>query len=145
MAIKLDDLQTILIESGLSTEQRQNVIRTAKQFEDEAASEREVSPKTKSKLTVLIRGDESLADTIQQAWIVKTPDEQDDNSLLDRLKLAAVKHNEGLKKKKHLVELWRDVFFYIKRKTTKVPEINVDVKTKEPVRVVIIPNERVAE
>lgn len=145
MAIKIDDLQEVLIQNGIEPEKRSAIIKDLKEAELAEKEEAEKAPRQKSKYTILIRGDAELAKVVQQGWIVQTPEEQDDSTLVDRLKIATARHNQNLKKKKWNVELWRDVFAYIKSKTTKDPEVNVKIKTKEPVRIIVLETEKVIE
>lgn len=143
MSIKIEDLQTILIESSVSVEKRSEIIKNAEEFERIAKEENESAPRVKQKFTVIVRGDEDLAEKVQQAWIVRTPEDVDDNTVINRLTTAAVRHNENVKKARHKVSLWRDMFNYVKRRTTKEQDIQVDIKTKEPVRVLVLPTEEV--
>jgi hypothetical protein len=145
MAINIDDIQEVLIQNGIGPEKSSAIIKDIKEAADAEKEDKEKAPRQKSKFTVLVRGDAELAKVIQQAWIVQTPEEQDDSTLVDRLKIATAKHNNSLKKKKWAVELWRDVFAYIKSKTTKEQEVNVKIKTKEPVRVIVLETEKVIE
>lgn len=145
MAINIDDIQEVLIQNGIEPEKRSAIIKDIKDAVEAEKEEKEKAPRQKSKFTVLIRGDAELAKVVQQAWVVQTPDEQDDSTLVDRLKIATARHNGNLKKKKWAVELWRDVFAYIKSKTTKDPEVNVKIKTKEPARVIVLETEKVIE
>lgn len=143
MALTLDDLQEILIQSGFGTNDRAKAIQVAREYIEDIKEEKEKNPRSKKKFTVLVRGEEELAEKIQQAWIVQTEDEQDDNELIQRLTTAAARHNENQKRKKHIVELWRDVFAWVKSKTLKDNDIKVAVKTKEPVRVIFLSDEKV--
>jgi hypothetical protein len=114
MAINIDDIQEVLIQNGIEPEKRSAIIKDIKEAADAEKEDKEKAPRQKSKFTVLVRGDAELAKVIEQAWIVQTPEEQDDSTLVDRLKIATAKHNNSLKKKKWAVELWRDVLAYIK-------------------------------
>ena len=140
-----EDLQAILIEAGFSAEQRSKTLKIAKEYEDAKKEEKEdgdKSPKSKNKFTVLVRGDKSIVELVQQAWIVQTKEDQDDSTLIDRLKVAVARHNQAAKKQKWHIELWRDAFTFLKSKTTKDPEVMVAIKTKVPVRVLVLEDEK---
>ena len=140
-----EDLQAILIEAGLPVELRSKVVKVALEYEDAKKEEKdeEGKPKSKNKFTVLIRGDKSIVELVQQAWIVQTKEDQDDSTLIDRLRIATARHNSAAKKQKWHIELWRDAFAFLKSKTTKDPEVAVAIKTKVPVRVLVLEDEKV--
>jgi hypothetical protein len=98
MSIKIEELQSILIEAGIPAEKRSEAIKLAQEVEAEKKAEREEgkAPKSKTKYVVLIRGDEALkVATSGGAWLVKMPDEADTSKTLDILTSAAARQNDA--------------------------------------------------
>lgn len=140
MAISINDLSDLMVQAGLTAGDRAKVLKEARELEE--SKKTGSAPKQKYKLTVLVRGDDALEATLAQAFVVKTPEDQDDDTLVDRLKLAGARHNQNAKRKKSIVATFADVFRTVKRKTTKETDINVAILSKEPVRVVVLKSEQ---
>ena len=87
-----EDLNEILIQAGLSVENRSKVIKLAKELEEAKKEEKgdEKVSKGKNTFTILIRGDKEIADKVAAGWIVKHPLEQDAGETAERLIRAAI-------------------------------------------------------
>jgi hypothetical protein len=138
MAINIeDDLQTILIESGLDAATRSKIIKIAQEHENEKKEEKDPNaPKSKSKYTIVIRTDDpKVKDSIATGFIVKTPLDQDDNELINRMVIGGARNNENAKKKGK-VATWVEFFQHVKSKFLKDEDVLVKIVTKEAVRIV---------
>lgn len=138
-----DELQEILIQAGLSVEQRSKVVKIAKELEAAKKEEKEEGAvdKKKNKFTIFLRGDKDLAEKVAAGWIVKSPQDVDDNEASERLIRAARYQNDASKRKKNPIRTWFDLFRHLKSKHTKTIETNVSVTTKEAVRVIVLEDE----
>jgi hypothetical protein len=138
--IKLEELATLLNEAQLDKDSYNKVIELAEKLEEEKAEEREANkaPKNKNKFTIVVRGDEKLKEILQDGWVVKTPLEQDDNELIERMQRAVGRSNDSQKKKKFLIKTFADFFLFCKRKFTKDDDVNILPLTKEPCRVIVL-------
>lgn len=145
MSLKLEEIESALLTVELDAKKRAEILKAAEEIENEKKEDRAANPKTKSKykLTVLVRGDKELAEKVQQAWVVKTLEEQDDNTLIERIGRATGIHNANQKRKKNFIETFADFFEFCKRSVTKQEEVAVQTVTKTPVRVVVLENERI--
>ena len=143
MAIQIDELANLLSQEGVDKDTYNKLIKAAEELENEKKEEREENKtaKSKYKYTICVRGGSQLKEVLSQGWIVKTPLDQDDNSLEERFGLAIGKHNAACKRKKTFIETFADFFEFCKRKFTKEYDVSVQIVTKEPVRVLVIENE----
>lgn len=140
MAINIEeDLQTILIEAGLSADQRSKVMKIAQEVEQEKKAEKEAdknNPKKKKKLNIVIRTDDpNICANIASGWVIESPEDVPVEQLADRMALGAKYQNENSKKKGKVFN-WPDFFQYIKTKFLKTEDVLLRVKTKEAVQIV---------
>ena len=145
MSIKLDELQMILNAAGVKDAALKSAI--IKEAEDLEASKKEErtsgGPKLKNKLTVLIRTDDPSIKKFlenQAAFIVKTPETLDENTIVNRITVAAARQNQSVKKKGRIAT-FADYFKFIKGKHRKTDDTNVLNAVKEPVRIVVLDTE----
>lgn len=146
MALNIEELNDAIVQSGLklSVEDRRKILEEARKIEEEKKAERENNkePKSKNEFCVLIRGDESLKEIVQEAWVVQVPTHIPQDDLIERVKKASRDHNQAVKRK-GMCNTFRDAFQYVKRKFSK--DNNYLVKTKEPCRVHILTKEYINE
>lgn len=145
MAIKIEDLQMILIQSGIKdAAQRSAIIKAAQALEEEAKAEREEQkgPKLKFQYSILVRCDDPAVKKVLEStegWITKTAEHIDQGEIINRITVASARHNESLKKKlKNKISSYAEYFRLVKGKTLKDPETGVKNVTKEPVRIIVL-------
>jgi hypothetical protein len=144
MAIKIEDLQTILIESGIKDSAlRSTIIKAAQALEEEVKADKEAQkgPKAKNKFTVLIRANADQKEILEntEAFLIKSPEEVDDNDILTRMKNASLEQNRNGKQRKTKITTWAEWFRNIKGKHRKPHQVqNVG---KSPVRVIVLESE----
>lgn len=129
------------------------------QIQRELAAEKEeekkdAASKTKNRFVVLIRSDDPKAAQIAAAgaYVVAVPDDEttdtyNGQALIERLRKAAIHHNEGGSKKSNrgrkrtLIKRFVDAMSWLKPKALKETESKVLIKTKTPVEVVVVAKE----
>lgn len=138
MAIKIEELSDLLIQAGVEEKIRSLVLKEAKELEATKKEDREndASPKAKSEFVIVVRGNEELAATLQQGWILSVPTGDDPTTLDGRFKAAMRTQMDAAKRKKPSFSSWFDFFRGVKRAFSK--EQNFQPKTKEPVRVLVL-------
>jgi len=140
--IEIEELNTLLTQAGVDQKTRSVILKEAQELAAERALEKKDNgPKSKNEFAILIRGDSDLASKVQQGWVIVVPEGTSDDTVISRCKSAAKEHNNNSKRKKGIISVWRDFFLYTKRKFTK--SNNVQVKTKEAVRVFVLDSESV--
>lgn len=145
MSLKVpDDLNEILIQSGVDTALRSKIMKEAESLEADKKAEKSSNfgPKAKNKFVIMVRGDKTLADKVQQGWIIKVKENDDTNTLVERIKNAAKEQNVN-GRKKSIVNTFADVFKYLKRKFSKAH--NWQPVTKEPAQVIVLEHEHINE
>lgn len=149
MALTIEEIEQSLIQAGLDLPSRQKAMKELKEAEIAKKEERESSKGTKSKYnyTVLVRSDNpdikaALENT--ECFIAKTAEEIDQNTIPERMKVAAIEQNRNCKKKGKIFTL-SDYFAAIKSKFHKNPEAGVKNVSKQPVRILMIENENLIE
>lgn len=141
MPIKLDELQELLVQASVPTDKIKVVLQDAQELEAKKKEEREANkaPKSKNEFVIAVRGNEQLKAVLQQGWVVSVPTGTDNSTLVERFVKAAKEHNMNVKKAKGTLLTWSDFFERLKRVYSKVESFHI--KTKEPVRVVVITDE----
>ena len=142
MAIKIEDLQSLLISAGIKDPaQRSAVIKAAQELEADAKSEREADkgPKQKNKFAIVVRGDAKLKEVLQAGWVVKAPESSDNSTIHERIVNAARAQNDGSKAKKMKLFKYSEFFMFGKRKFSK--NYDVQVMNREPVEVIVLETE----
>ena len=145
MSLSKQEVNDILLNVGLDATARSKVLKEIEELEKEKKEERldSAAPKSKKQFVVVIRGDASLKDKIQQAWVVQRKEDADNTSLVKAIAKVGKEFNLGQKRKKRMVNAFREVFQYVKRSFWKAEDILV--KTKEPCQVVFIEEEYITD
>jgi hypothetical protein len=141
MSIKLDELQELLVQASIPNDKIKIVLQDAKDLEEKKKEEREANkaPKSKNEFVIVVRGDEQLKAALAQGWVMSVKTGDDVSTLPERFVKAAREHNSNVKKGKGTLLNWGDFFQRLKRVYSKMESFQI--KTKEPVRVVVITNE----
>ena len=142
MAIKIEDIIETLREEKIPANSIIAIQNKLEAIQEELKAERKSEvPKTKNEFVIVVRGDSSLAKTLQQGWIVQVPAGSDIQNLGSKFTDAAKEHNNNQKRKKNIIQKWSDFFQYCKR--TFVKTRNINIKTKQPVQVVVLEKDTV--
>jgi hypothetical protein len=150
MPIKIEELQSLLIEAGIKdVAQRSAVIKAAQELENEKKLEREENkdgPKAKNRHVFFVRKDEK-GNYSEAGWVAKIPQDSDSNTLLSRIQTAAAKQNDGgnksgrgRKSKAGKISKYSEFFTHSKRKFTKEAGIQ---PLKDLIEVIILPTEEI--
>lgn len=142
MAIKIENLQAILIEQGVTDPVLRNaIIKAAQKVEQEEKIDREADkgPKQKNKFAIVVRGDSELKKVLQAGWVVKVPEASDNSTIHERIINAARAQNEGSKAKKMKLFKYSEFFMFGKRKFGK--QYDIQQMNKEAVEVVVLETE----
>ncbi len=141
MSLTKDEIAQCLIEAGLDLPARQKAIKAIEEAEQEKKAEKEGgAKKSKYAYTILVRSDDpaikaALENT--EAFISKTDESIDQNSIPDRIKVGAIEQNRNSKKKGKIFT-YADYFRYIKSKNHKIDGAGVKNVSKEPVRILVL-------
>lgn len=152
------DVIQVIRDEGLITEpaKLQAIAKALDAAAREAKEERKHSPRGKTRLAILVRGDDALQRALGGgAWVVSVPDDESTAtysgaSLISRLRSAAVVHNEAPAKRRSKsrakITTWQELFTTIKAKTLKDSGSQIGVKQKgNPAEVVVLTSETVEE
>jgi hypothetical protein len=149
MSLTLEEIEQSLIQAGLDLASRQKALKELKEAEAAKKEEREGNKAAKSKYnyTVIVRSDNAdikaaLENT--ECFISKTDEAIDQNTIVDRMKVAALEQNRNCKKKGKIFTLG-DYFAAVKSKFHKIPEAGVKNVSKQPVRIIVVENENLVE
>lgn len=145
MSAKIEEVIICATQAGISADKIAILRKELEELEAEKRAERDANKdsKSKNKYTILVRGPKELEAMVQQGWIVKTALDQDDGELVDRIKRGATRHNNAQKRRKSIISTFRDFFLLVKRKWTKEQDVAVQVVTREPVRVIVLEEEKI--
>lgn len=143
MALKIEEINQVLTEIGVNLETRQKAIKAAEEFEANLKEERAENkgPKSKNKFVIVVRGDEKVKAAVQAGWVVQMKESADESTLISRITEAARESNRNQKRKKQFLNNYRDFFAFCKRAFTKTASVDVQIKTKHAVQVVVLPTE----
>lgn len=138
MKVDLENVEAILLERKVEPVKVQEIIKDLTQAAEEEKEERaaEAGPKQKWEHVVVLNDPEGKIKDEVTAWVVQQRDGQDAGLVLSKLTDAAKSQNESSKRKKSLIKSYIDLFECLKAKFTK--EKGVRIKTKEPVRVLVV-------
>lgn len=104
-------------------------------------------PRPKQEFVVLIRGNAATKAAVAGgAWLVKTPAESDNTTLLDRIRSAVQAHNDSLRGKQRgtrIIRTFARAFNLLRPKSILLAEANFKISTKTPVEVMVIESENV--
>lgn len=141
MKIDLDTVKSALLEAKIDKDKINLITRNLEVMAEEEKSEREAEkgPKAKNEfLVVLPIFDETMKPEDYTAYVVTQKENEDAGLLLSRISDAARLFNETKKGKKNPFVSLVDVFGHIKRKFVKDVPGGINIKTKEPVRVIVL-------
>jgi len=145
MSIKIDELQMILNSAGVKDATlKKNIILEAQKLEADKKSDKEVEsgPKAKNRFVICVRGDDKLKEVLQAGYVIKVPENSDNNTILERIQQSsAEQNNSGKRKKKVNINKYSEFFAYSKRKHSKA--VDIQPVTKEAVEIVILPSEEI--
>ena len=149
MAIKIDELNDILLTAGVKDQAlRSAIIKTAEELEQDKKADKDEAPKKgKSKHVIFIRKDEN-GKYAEAGCLAKVPQDSDNNTLLSRIQTAAAQHNEGGGKKSNRgrkskvgkIVSYLDFFSFCKRKFTKPVDIQ---PVKDLCEVIVLEDENI--
>lgn len=115
-----------------------DLIAAEKQVKAEEAQDK--TPKAKTKLVVLIRGDGATKRAVEAgAFVVSVPEERSASTILDSLRMAVVRHNETITKRRasRTIRTFARAMEWLRPKHLKPFEIG-SVKTKTPIEVIVV-------
>lgn len=142
-----EEISECLVQAGLDPAARSKALKEIEAAEqakkDDAAANK--GQKLKNKLTVLIRTDDPIVKAAllnTAAFIVKTPESLDEDTIVNRITVSAARQNESIKRKGKIAT-FADWFRLIKGKHRKTEDTNVQNAVKEPVRIVVLDTEEV--
>ena len=137
MKINIEDVEAILLERKVEPVRVQEIIRDLEQAVEDEKANREPGVKEKWEHVIVLDDSEGkLKNTEVVGWVVQQKADQDAGLILSKLNDSAQAQNEGAKKKKNVIKGYKDLFRYLKSKWLK--EKGVRIKTKEPVRVLVV-------
>ena len=144
MSLTKDEVQQALIDAGFDLASRSKAIKAVEQLEqakkDDAAANK--GAKLKNKFTILIRGDDAQKAILekQEAFLVKTPEDVDEDTIIERITISAARQNQAVKRKGRIATYF-DWIRLIKGKHRKTADTNVQNVGKEPVRIIVLTSE----
>ena len=141
--LKIEELQEILVQSGVDLVLRSKIIKEAEELEAEKKADRgsDSTPKSKNKFVIVVRGDDNLAKELQSGWVVSVAENDDVSTLVERFGKAARAQNDAQKRRKRFIQNWDEFFQSLKRKFSKAE--NFQPKTKEIVQVIVLTSDKV--
>lgn len=146
MSLDIDTILSVLrshqIEGDSLTPIMRDLILAEK--EEKAAAAEEKTPKAKSKMVVLIRGDASLKRLVEGgAWVVAIPEMDSASTLLDKITASVKTQNESIKRNRsRVIRTFARAIEWLKPKVGKQHGIS-GFKTRLPVEVVVVESETV--
>jgi hypothetical protein len=144
MALKIEEVIDALKQENIPAQTLVSIETKLEELEKEKKEDRASNSggvKSKNEFVIVVRGDEELKKTLQQGWVVQVKQGDDIQTLPSRFASAAKEHNAKQKRKKNPISIWRDFFQYCKRPFVK--NLGVNIKTKEPVQVVVLEKEEI--
>lgn len=147
MSLDLDTVLSILRDHKIDGD---NLIPIAKDLiaaekEAKASDAAEKTPKAKSKMVVLIRGDASLKRLVDGgAWVVAIPEMDSSSTLLAKVEASVKQSNDSLKRGRasRVIRTFARAMEWLKPKVTKEHGI-VGIRTKQAVEVVVVESEAI--
>lgn len=132
MTFNQDDLIDILNLAQITGDQRKEFLRVAKMLEDEKRKEKESDPKvakSKGQYVVVLKTATAIDASDIAASVFNILEDEDPNTIFDKLRSAAVDSNVSKKtKKKNLLTTFSDVLEFLKPKFAKAHDVKVITK-----------------
>jgi hypothetical protein len=138
MKVSLENVEAILLERKVEPVKVQEIIKDLTQAAEEEKDDRQAAagPKAKWEHVVVLNDPNGIINDDFTAWVVQQQDGQDAGLVISKLLDAAKVQNEAAKRKKNVITNFADLFESLKSKFTK--EKGLRIKTKEPVRVLVV-------
>jgi citrate lyase beta subunit len=138
MNIPIEEVEALLLEKKVEVAKVQEIIRDLTKVAEELKEDRKENsdPKQKWEFLVVINDPDKTLKQDYVAWVVQQRDGQDSGLMLSKLTDAAKAQNEAAKRKKTVIKSFLGLFECVKSKFTK--ERGIRIKTKEPVRVLVV-------
>jgi hypothetical protein len=138
MKIDLEQVEATLLERKVEPLKVADIIKDLTQAAEEDKEDRKANagPKAKWEHVVVINDPEGKVTGEVTAWVMQQQDGQDAGLILSKLADATKTQNESAKRKKNILSSYIDIFNGLKSKFLK--EKGLRIKTKEPVRVLIV-------
>ena len=139
--IALENVQTVLAELKIEPDKQDKILQELQKIIEDEKNERaeNKAPKSKNEFGVILYdANNELAGKEFTASVFQVKQGFDFNTVLSKISTAARNQNVAAKRKKNVIETIGDACMYLKRKFTKEQEVNI--KTKEPIRVLISSN-----
>lgn len=154
MSLPVDEVLSVLREHVTDSSTLQaitkDLIKTEKEIKEAKAADK--TPKAKTRMVALIRGNAELKQLVAAgAFVLSVPDDDTTNTysgdgLLARLNKAAVSHNEAPRKRRsknnRKIKTLFDAMTLLKAKTIKASGSTFSIKQKgQPIEVVVVEKE----
>jgi hypothetical protein len=138
MKVSLENVESILLERKIEPPRVQEIIRDLQKAAEEEAADKETNdgPKPKWEHVVVLNDPEGKIKDDFTAWVVTQQEGQDTGLVIGKLQDAAKIQNESAKRKKNVIASFGELFDSLKSKFLK--EKGLKIKTKEPVRVLVV-------
>lgn len=124
MSLKIDEILSAATQAGIAADKLKVLRQELEELELEKKNDRASNngPKAKNKFVFLARMDKETAAKVQAGFLVKVKEDEDVNTVIDKLKSAAKEQNVN-SRKKGIVNTWRDCFGGLKRKFSKAHNV----------------------
>lgn len=138
MKVSIEQIEATLLERKIEPVKVQEILKDLQQAVEEEKEEvaGEKGPKAKWEHIIVLNDPEGKIKDEFTGWVVTQQDGQDSGLVLGKLTDAARSQNESAKRKKTRIESFGDLFGALKSKFLK--EKGLKIKTKEPVRVLVV-------
>lgn len=138
MKVSIEEVESMLLEKKIDPNKVQEIIRDLNKVVEEEKEEvaGEKPPKQKWEHIIILNDPNNQIKEEIMGWVVQQQQDQDAGLIIGKLQDAMKAHNETVRKKKHLIDKFTDLFGVIKGKFVK--EKGLRIKTKEAVRVLVL-------
>jgi hypothetical protein len=138
MKISLEQIEATLLEKHIEPPKVKEILRDLQKAAEEDAADNAATsgPKAKWEHVIVLNDPEGKVVGDFTGWVVVQQEGQDNGLILSKLQDAAKVQNEAAKRKKSLITTFGELFEVLKSKFLK--EKGLKIKTKEPVRVLIV-------
>ncbi len=135
----IEQVEATLLEHKIEIAKVHEIIKDLAQAAEEEKADRkaEGGPKQKWEHVIVLNDpDGKMTKDEFVGWVVQQENGQDAGLILSKLVDAAKVSNDAAKRKKNVIKNFMDLFGALKPKFTK--EQNIKIKTKEPVRILVV-------
>jgi len=136
--MKIEQVEATLLEHKIEPGKVSAIIKDLEKAAEEEKEDNKANagPKLKWEHVVILNDPDGKIQGDYTAWVVTQKEGQDAGLVIGKLTDSATVQNENTKKKKNRITGFANLFELLKPKFTK--EKGVKVKTKEPVRVLVV-------